>query len=103
MVNNITTEEAKNLISEMDDLVIIDVRTAPEVERGKITGSINIPLDIFTRELGKISKAKSVLVYCLSGSRSAIAAGILEEQGYTRVYNLSNGLLGWRMKQFPLE
>ena len=36
MVNNITAEEANNLISKMDDLVVIDVRTAPEVERGKI-------------------------------------------------------------------
>lgn len=103
MVNNITAEEANNLISQMDDLVVIDVRTAPEVERGKIKGSINIPLDIFNNELGRISKDKSVLVYCLSGSRSAVAAGILEDQGYAKVYNLSNGLLGWRMNQFPLE
>lgn len=103
MVNNITAEEANNLISKMDDLVVIDVRTAPEVERGKIKGSVNIPLDIINNELGRISKDKSVLVYCLSGSRSAVAAGILEDQGYGKVYNLSNGLLGWRMNQFPLE
>ncbi len=102
MVKNISAEEAQNLISNIRDLLIIDVRTTPEIERGKIKGSVNIPLDVISKKLDKISKDKSVLVYCLSGSRSAVAAEMLDKQGYTKVYNLSNGLLGWRMKEYSL-
>ena len=67
---------------------IIDVRTAEEFSTGHIDGAINLPVDQIGQRLSGIKGLKSgstVLVYCRSGRRSAAAAQILQQRGYTRV------------------
>lgn len=48
-------------------------------------------------------KGKSVYIYCLSGARSASAAAVFGEKGFTRIYDLEGGLLAWRNAHLPLE
>ena len=68
---------------------MIDVRTVGEFSGGHIEGAINIPYDVISHEIGKheIDKAKSIIVYCKSGARSAAARKSLEHAGYTNVIN----------------
>lgn len=102
-VNEVSVEEIKKMMEKGDKLTIIDVRTEPEFERGRIEGSINIPLDKIDTATNKIAdKNSNVYVYCLSGSRSAMAAGSLVKMGYKNTYNIKSGLLAWRAKQYPL-
>lgn len=102
-INNITANELREMIDQDNKLVVVDVRTSGEVARGKIPGSINIPLDSFDQVASKISdKNAKIIVYCLSGSRSKIAAELFRDNGYKNVFNLENGLLGWRMNNFEL-
>ncbi len=62
--------------------VIIDVRPSVEFSSGHIKSSINIPLDTISMQLNKIKKYnKPVITVCRSGSRSAMATGILKKQG----------------------
>lgn len=72
------------------DSVLIDVRTAQEFATGYIPEAINIPLDALTVELPKLVKdpAKTIMVYCRSGNRSATAAARLKELGYLIVLDL---------------
>lgn len=83
---------------------IIDVRTPMEFSKGSIKGSTNIPVDEIA---GKIEesisdKNRMIYLYCLSGSRSQMAADILTDLGYTHVFNMTNGLLMWRFKKYEL-
>ena len=72
--------------------IIIDVRTKGEFAGGHIKGSLNIPLDTFGQNLGKIKdKTKPVITCCASGMRSASAKSMLQTLGYTSVYNCG----GW--------
>ena len=71
-------------------VTLLDTRTVREVERGRIDGFINIPLDSLRENLDKIPKDKPVYVHCHSGLRSYIACRILEGYGY-KTYNLAGG------------
>lgn len=66
---------------------IIDVRTPGEFSGGHIKGSVNIPLDTLSNQLGKIKKDKPVITCCASGMRSGSAKSILLSKGYTEVHN----------------
>lgn len=101
---NVKAEELKRKIDSGEKITIIDVRTPMEVMRGKVERSINIPLDFFDSEIERKVKDKNaeVYLYCLSGSRSIMAAQIMERKGYKNVFNVLSGLLAWRSKSYPL-
>ena len=67
---------------------LLDVRTVMEFEDNHISGAINIPLDIVEANIKQIAEMpKPILVYCLSGGRSGIATGILQQNGIVDAYN----------------
>lgn len=67
---------------------LIDVRTVMEFEENHISGAINIPLDTIESNIKQIeAMPKPIVVYCLSGGRSGMAAGILQQNAITDVYN----------------
>ena len=70
-----------------DGAQIIDVRTPGEYKSGHIKGSINIPLQSLESQLNRIQKYKAVITCCASGMRSASAKSILEEKGFSQVFN----------------
>ena len=66
---------------------IVDVRSPEEFKDGAYPGALNIPLGEIGRRLGEIPKDKPVVLYCLSGARSASAARTLKQAGFTDVVN----------------
>ena len=67
---------------------IIDVRTAHEYDRGKVPGSVNIPLDRISVSIERIKEIKKpVIVCCESGVRSGSAKKMLNAAGIEDVYN----------------
>lgn len=74
-------KEISDNYKEEDKIRIIDVRTQEEFAEGHIKNAINIPLD----EISDVSfnKDLELIVYCRSGARSAQAASILKDLGYT--------------------
>jgi phage shock protein E len=71
------------------DFMLIDVRSPGEYAGGHLEGSINVPLDEFTRRITELvpDKATPIVLCCASGARSGAAAGWLQQQGYTQVSN----------------
>lgn len=67
--------------------VIVDVRTKGEYQGGHIKGSLNIPLDTLSSNLGKLNKSKPVITCCASGMRSSSAKSILKAAGFEQVHN----------------
>lgn len=71
-------------------VVLLDVRTEREYERGHIDGFVNIPVDELRERIEEVEKGKPVYVMCQSGLRSYIATRILTGYRY-EVYNFSGG------------
>jgi rhodanese-related sulfurtransferase len=101
-VPKITSEQAAEMIRNGNTLVV-DVRDAPEVAAsGKIEGAVNVSRGMLEfradPELPSHDKAfdksKSVILYCASGGRSALAGKLLKDLGYEKVYNLG-GFKDW--------
>ena len=92
----IDAEEAKRIIDQEEDIIILDVRTEGEYNQGHIPNSILVP-DAYLRDEieEKIpDKNTKILVYCRSGRRSAASAKLLIEMGYTDVYDFG-GIMDW--------
>jgi phage shock protein E len=67
---------------------IVDVRTAGEFADESYPGAVNIPLAVLPARLDELGpKDKPIVVYCASGARSAQAARLLKQAGYTDVVN----------------
>ena len=79
------------------DVLIVDVRDPSEVEKsGKIKGAVNVSRGMLEFRADPESQyhnpafapGKTVLTYCASGGRSALAGKTLKEMGYGTVYNI---------------
>ena len=89
---DITVLEAKELIEETPDLVILDVRIVSEYEENHLENTINIPTDELQVRLDELNKKDKILVYCRTGNRSSTALEILIEAGYTEIYHMYEGI-----------
>ena len=89
---NINELEFANI--NLNDYILLDVRSRREYREKHLDGAINIPLSEVKINLEKHirNKNKKILVYCQSGNRSRKAVQIAEELGYVEVYNLKGGL-----------
>jgi len=93
---DISIEQAMLLIETRPDLVIVDVRTPEEYETGYIEDAVNICVTCDAQELlDNLNPDDEILLYCRTGSRSATAARILNENGYRKVYNMLGGITAW--------
>ncbi len=74
---------------------IIDVRSPQEYKEGHINGAISIPDYQIKKEISKQipNKKELIIVYCSTGHRSQKVQQILENIGYTNVYNLYEGII----------
>jgi phage shock protein E len=67
--------------------LIVDVRTVDEFMDGAYPNAVNIPVQELAARLDEIPKTASVVLYCASGGRSAMAARFLKQNGYADVVN----------------
>ena len=74
-IQTVNTKQFNQLLL-LDEVQVLDVRTAEEYQGGHIEDAINIDVnsDSFAREVSKLDKDKPVLVYCRSGKRSLAAS-----------------------------
>jgi rhodanese-related sulfurtransferase len=95
-VPRIGPETAREMIARGNTLVV-DVRDAPELDKsGKVAGAVNVSRGMLEFRADpespyhdkNFAKDKTVIVYCASGGRSALAGKVLKDMGYDRVYNL---------------
>lgn len=95
-VTKITAKEAKEMIDQDSSITILDVRTSEEYRTGHIEGAILLPdTDILEKAEETIAdKSATILVYCRSGRRSALAAEDLAQLGYSKVYDFG-GIIDW--------
>ena len=83
----ISQEEAKQIMDTTDGYILLDTRTQEEYDQSHIPGALLIPhTEIAQRAADELpDKDQLILVYCRSGNRSKQASEILAELGYTNV------------------
>ncbi|MBC8410911.1 MAG: rhodanese-like domain-containing protein [Rhodobacteraceae bacterium] len=62
--------------------VFLDVRSREEHLSDGIDGSLNIPHNTIMNNLQQLPEGREILIYCHSGTKSAIVAMVLEKLGY---------------------
>lgn len=71
---------------------LVDVRSPQEFSSGSVKGAVNIPVENIKAKLATFPNKKSIVVFCQSGGRSAMAKMILKQNGISNVINGGN----WR-------
>jgi rhodanese-related sulfurtransferase len=96
MVTELSAREvAARLKHEPGRVLLLDVREPDERELAAIEPSLHIPMRDVPERLSELPKDRAIVVYCHSGTRSAMIAGFLEGKGYRDVANLSGGIDAW--------
>ena len=109
VTQKITTSELKSMLDEELDMLLIDIRTASEIQNmdGKINAAQNIHIPRgwleFRVQRVALSKETPIVVYCGGGLRSPLAAQTLQDMGYTNVKNYSQGFFGWKKAGLPVN
>jgi len=94
---HISAQQLADYLAGGKEFVLLDVRTEAEFEAGHIKGAEWLPrgkLEFHIQELVKNPDATMVL-YCGTGGRSALAVLTLKDMGYTNVVDLEGGFEGW--------
>lgn len=76
--------------------IILDVREDVEYVFGHIEGSVSIPLGELENRLDELDKDQDIFVICRTGTRSDLAAKILADKGFKKVYNVLPGMSAWK-------
>ena len=93
----VTAEEMQTIL-ELEDVQLVDVRSAKEYEEIHISNAQNIDFlsPTFDDDITKLDKAKPVIVYCKGGGRSAKCAKKLKNAGFKKIYDLEGGISKWQ-------
>ncbi|MDY6840487.1 MAG: rhodanese-like domain-containing protein [Pseudomonadota bacterium] len=99
----ISAQGAVNLINK-DEAIVVDIRDRKEFGEGRITGSINIPLNSLKSRVGELSKFKNkqIIVADKMGQHSAMAVKQLNAEGFSDVVRLNGGVADWKASNLPL-
>ena len=83
--------------------LLLDVRTVGEWKSGRIAGATHVPLIDLVARCGELPASRSIVVYCATGMRSRIAAGVLLKKGFDDVRNMTGGINAWQRQGLPVE
>ncbi len=90
-----TPLELKAKLDANEDIFVLDVREPHEYDIAKMPGTTLIPLGELPRRVGELDSTADIVIHCRSGVRSGKAQRILKDMGFSRVTNLTGGILRW--------
>ena len=93
-MTEISPAELKSLLAA-EAPVLLDVREPWEFETAQLPASLNIPMAQLPQRVAEVDKARTVVVICHHGMRSAQAASFLARKGVKDVRNLAGGIDAW--------
>ena len=85
--------------------VVLDIRTPEEVATGTLPEAIDIDFyaPSFEAEIAALDRDTPYLVYCRSGNRSDTGVELMQELGFTQIYELEDGIVSWVESGRPLS
>jgi rhodanese-related sulfurtransferase len=111
-VRGISVEEFDEMIENHDDVLVVDVREPEEFHHGHIPGALLIPRGVLesavdaandrgTEQL-RAARERSIVVCSHNDARSTLAADVLLQMGFKKVYALAGGIKRWEAEGFAL-
>ncbi len=102
-VPQINPMEVQARLAGGERLVILDVREPHEWEISNLShlGAKLIPMDQVLERMGELDTAQEIVVQCRTGVRSAAIVHLLQEHGFTKIYNLDGGINRWAYEVDP--
>ena len=101
-VAGISVDDAARAASTGAPLVL-DVRGRAEWAAGHLAGAVNVPVGELWRRTHELPRDRPIVVHCQGGTRSAIAASLLQRAGFTHVQNMAAGFAGWSRAGLPSQ
>ncbi|EED32360.1 rhodanese domain protein [gamma proteobacterium NOR5-3] len=103
-VVEVPLEQAESAVTAAD--VLIDVREGNEFREGHLAGAVNIPRGllefILSTDEALQDRSRSVVLYCKSSGRAALAAKTMQEMGYLHVSSIEGGFDAWKNAGKPV-
>jgi rhodanese-related sulfurtransferase len=111
-IKECTVSEAKKRLTP--ETLLIDIREAPEFNKGHIPGAVFSPRGLLEFEIhGLVARTatnpdiepedRHIVLYCGTGGRSALAAETLNKMGYRNVLSLDGGIVAWATAGLPIN
>jgi rhodanese-related sulfurtransferase len=84
------------------DVRVLDVREDWEFSRGRVPGSVNVPLKKLPLRASQLKHDKPYAVICESGNRSRSTTNFLLDQGFEGAVSVKGGTSAWARTKRPL-
>jgi len=98
-----STRLAEMVAANEEDYLLVDVCTHTEMAQGMLAGAEAVPMHLVPLRLEEWRSRKKIVVYCRTGARSGQVCAWLQQQGVEQAINLSDGIVGWHRKGYPVE
>ena len=104
-IREVTVAETRERMKANDSVRLIDVREDNEWEAAHAAGAEHLGKGIIERDIEAEvpDKGTQVILYCGGGFRSALAADVLQQMGYTNVFSMAGGWKAWKDSGASIE
>src|SRR6185503_7086168 len=104
-IKEVTVAETRERLAANRRGLLIDVREDHEWDAARAAGAIHLGKGIIERDIEATAPDKSteLVLYCGGGYRSALAADVLQNMGYTNVYSMAGGWKAWKDSGAAIE
>jgi rhodanese-related sulfurtransferase len=104
-IQEVTVADTRDRLAANSGVRLIDVREDDEWRAGRAAGAEHLGKGIIERDIEATAPDKSteLILYCGGGYRSALAADVLQEMGYTNVWSMAGGWKAWQESGAPVE
>ena len=91
ILDGLVTSITWDKVEQLDNPLLVDLRTELETSMGMIPGAIHLPVDELRQRMDELPKDRTLVLVCKVGIRGHIAYQILKQNGFKHLYNLSGG------------
>ena len=104
-IREVTAADTHARMAANPEVRLIDVREDHEWEAAHAAGADHLGKGIIERDIEASvpDKATEVILYCGGGYRSALAADVLQQMGYTNVFSMAGGWKAWQESGGEIE
>ena len=106
-INNVDVNTARDLVTQDETVIVLDVRTPEEYAIGHIEGALNINIAEadFSKRISKLDRDKTYIIHCsanVKNGRSAKSLEIMSSFGFDKLLNMEGGIIAWEQSGYPL-
>ena len=104
-IKEVTVDETLGRLKSNPDAKLVDVREDHEWDAAHAAGAIHLGKGIIERDIEATvpDQSTELILYCGGGYRSALAADVLQQMGYTNVWSMAGGWKAWKESGAPVE